>query len=140
MPTALPAATDFTGAAVTEGGFKTALTSLRTYLAELLGTDGSVATALGTLGAATPDEMEAIAAEVDADRIAAQAAATAAQAAWTAALAANPDLNPAWRANPSTIADDVTLAAGYNAVGAGPITIGEGVTVTLADTSHWNIV
>lgn len=140
MPTALPAATDFTGAAVTEGGFKTALTSLRTYLAELLGTDGSVATALGTLGAATPAEMAVIAAEVDADRIAAQAAAVSAQAAWTAALAANPDLNPAWRANPSTIAADATLAAGYNAVSAGPITIGEGVTVTLADTSHWNIV
>lgn len=139
MPTALPAATDFTGAAVTEGQFKTALTSLRTFLAELLGTDGTVATALGTLGAATPAEMTAIAAEVDADRIAAQAAATAAQAAWTAALAANPDLNPSWRANPSTIAADVTLAAGYNAVSAGPITIGEDVDVTLNDTSNWTI-
>lgn len=140
MPTALPPATDFTGAAVTEGQFKTALTSLRTFLAELLGADGSVATALGTLGAATPTQMQGYVAEVDADRVAAQAAAVAAQAAWTAALAANPDLNPAWRANPSTIDADVTLAAGYNAVSAGPITIGEDVTVTLADTSHWTIV
>ena len=32
MP-ALPAATDFTGATVTEGQFKTAITNLRAYLA-----------------------------------------------------------------------------------------------------------
>jgi hypothetical protein len=140
MPTALPPAADFTGATVTEGQFKTALTSLRTFLAELLGADGSVATALGTLGAATPAEMQGYVAEVDADRVAAQAAAVAAQAAWTAALAANPDLNPFGRMNPSTLSADVTLAAGYNAVSAGPLTIGEGVEVTLADTSNWTIV
>lgn len=140
MPTALPPATDFTGAAVTEGQFKTALTSLLTYLADLLGSDGLPLTALGRLGAATPTQMQGYVAEVDADRIAAQAAATSAQAAWTAALAANPDLNPSWRANPSTLSADVTLAAGYNAVSAGPITIGEGVDVTLADTSNWSII
>ena len=44
MPTALPPAADFTGATVTEGQFKTALTSLRTFLAELLGADGSEVT------------------------------------------------------------------------------------------------
>lgn len=49
----LPAATDFTGAAVTEGQFKTAMTALRTYLATLLGTDESnkvaALTALGSM-------------------------------------------------------------------------------------------
>jgi len=53
MPTPLPAATDFTGAAVTEGGFKTAMTNQRAFLAGLLGTTGSVDAAhaaLGTLG------------------------------------------------------------------------------------------
>jgi len=40
MATALPAATDFTGAAVTEGQFKTAITSLRAFLAEMLDTTG----------------------------------------------------------------------------------------------------
>jgi hypothetical protein len=50
--TALPAATDFTGAAVTEGGFKTAITSLRGFLNGLLGSDGVPATALTALGAA----------------------------------------------------------------------------------------
>ncbi len=63
-----------------------------------------------------------------------------AQAAWSAALAANPDLNPAFRMNPSTILTDVAVASGYNAVSAGPLTIGEGVTVTLNDNSNWSIV
>lgn len=49
--TALPAATDFTGAAITEAQFKTAITNLRAYLSGLLGTDGTAATAISTLGA-----------------------------------------------------------------------------------------
>lgn len=39
--TALPPAADFTGSSVTEGQFKTAITSLRSFLSELIGTDGS---------------------------------------------------------------------------------------------------
>lgn len=46
MPTALPLATDFTGASITEAQFKTAITSLRDYLAGLLNTTGSGADAL----------------------------------------------------------------------------------------------
>lgn len=38
--TALPAASDFTGAAVTEGQFKSAMTDLRGFLSGLLGTSG----------------------------------------------------------------------------------------------------
>jgi hypothetical protein len=41
MATALPPTTDFTGASVTEAQFKTALTSLRGYLAAGLGTEGT---------------------------------------------------------------------------------------------------
>lgn len=48
--TALPASSDFTGATVTEGNFKTAITAQRDYLAGLMATDGTVATALATLG------------------------------------------------------------------------------------------
>lgn len=48
--TALPAATDFTGASVTEAQFKTAITSQRDFLASLLGSDGVLLTALQTLG------------------------------------------------------------------------------------------
>lgn len=51
MSTALPLSTAFTGAGVTEGDFKSAITSLRDYLSGLLGTDGVTVTALATLGA-----------------------------------------------------------------------------------------
>lgn len=54
MPTALPAATDFTGASVTEGQFKTALTNQRTFLADLLGTTGVAADARTALGVPNP--------------------------------------------------------------------------------------
>lgn len=47
--TALPASTDFTGSAVTEAGFKTAITSQRDFLAGLLGTDGTTVSALAAL-------------------------------------------------------------------------------------------
>lgn len=137
---ALPAATDFTGAAVTEGGFKTAITNLRGYLSALFGDDGTAATARNMLGVVTPEQMLAYVAEVDADRIAAQTAASQAQAAWTAAVAADNGLNPAVRMNPSTIASDTTIPSGYNAYSAGPLTIGEGVNVTLNDNSKWSIL
>lgn len=50
MPTSLPASTDYTGAAVDEGDFKSAITALRGFLAGLFGTDGATTTALATLG------------------------------------------------------------------------------------------
>lgn len=50
MPTALPAASAFTGSTVTEGDFKSAITNLRSFLADLLGGDGVTATALTTIG------------------------------------------------------------------------------------------
>ena len=49
--TALPPSTDFTGAAITEAQFKTAISNLRAYLAGLFGSDGTAATAIATLGA-----------------------------------------------------------------------------------------
>lgn len=51
MATALPAASDWTGASQTEGDFKAAQNDLRAYLAGLMGEDGEVFTALTTLGA-----------------------------------------------------------------------------------------
>jgi hypothetical protein len=55
--TALPAATDFTGATVTEGQFKTAMTNQRSYLAGLFGTDGAIGTAMTTLGVPLNDTI-----------------------------------------------------------------------------------
>jgi hypothetical protein len=51
MATALPAATDFTGATITEGQYKTAMTNLRAYLSENMGTlgGGQVDAASGTV-------------------------------------------------------------------------------------------
>ena len=52
MPTALPPSSDFTGAAITEGDFKSAITALRDYISGLFGTDGATVTAMATLGVA----------------------------------------------------------------------------------------
>jgi hypothetical protein len=71
---------------------------------------------------------------------AANISAGTAQAAWAAALAANPDLNPAFRMNPSTLTADLTIASGYNALSAGPLTIAEGTTITVLPNARWNIV
>ncbi len=50
MPTALPESSEFTGGSVTEGQQKTWIYNLRTFLADLLGTTGTVGTALAKLG------------------------------------------------------------------------------------------
>ena len=88
------------------------------------------------------DQLETVAFR-DAAQVAAGAAAASAleaQAAWTAALAANPDLNPVVRMNPSTITTDTTIPSYYNAYSAGPVTIGEGVEVTINDNANWTII
>lgn len=55
--TALPLATAFTDSAVTEGDFKSAITDQRDYLSGLFGSDGTVATALATLGSLGADTV-----------------------------------------------------------------------------------
>lgn len=57
--TALPAATDFTGASITEAQFKTALTNMRAFLSELLGASGTDrVAALTALGAILCDSLD----------------------------------------------------------------------------------
>lgn len=51
MPTALPASSEFTGAAQDEGDMKAVFAAQRDFLAGLFGTSGATATALATLGA-----------------------------------------------------------------------------------------
>jgi len=104
--------------------------------------DASVDAALLSAQSANQSALDATTtlSETEVVRDTAQTYSDQAAAAWSAALAANPDLNPWGRMNPATLTADVSLAAGYNAVSAGPLTVGDGVTVTLADTSNWSII
>lgn len=52
----------------------------------------------------------------------------------------SPGIDPAFRMNPSTIAADTTIPTGYNAYSAGPLTIGEWVSITLEDNANWTII
>lgn len=129
-----------TGASTTEGQFKTGIDSIIDYLTGLFGTDGTAATAINTMGAATPADLMAARQDTEEDKIAAQVAREGAESAWAAALAANPDLNPWGRMNPSTITADFTVSPGYNASSVGPLTIADGVDVTVGDHANWTIV
>jgi len=42
--------------------------------------------------------------------------------------------------NGQTVSADYTIPSGYNGVSAGPVTIADGVTVTVADGSAWAVV
>ncbi len=44
------------------------------------------------------------------------------------------------RLNLQTVSSNYTMPSGYNGVTAGPITIADGVTVTIPDGSSWSIV
>lgn len=68
---------------------------------------------------------------------AAQLAAQQAQAYATQAQATNPD-SPV-RLNPRRIAAALTIPAGYNAASVGPISIDDGIVVTVSDNSTWSI-
>lgn len=94
-----------------------------------------------TAAAAEADKVAAQAAEINAEaaQAAAENASDSAAAAWTAALAANPDLNPVVRMNPSTITVDTAIPAGYNAFSAGPLTIRDDIDVTVSDNANWTI-
>ena len=97
-------------------------------------------TPLGYLLANLPGDFIAARNAAEASKVSAAAAASDAEAAWSAALAANPDLNPVVRMNPSRVTVNLTIPSGYNAASAGPLEIAEGVSVTLNDNSHWSIV
>ena len=68
---------------------------------------------------------------------AAAAAAAAAQAYASLAQATNPD-SPI-RLNPRRIAVNFTVPTGYNAASTGPITVADGVAVTVATGASWSV-
>jgi hypothetical protein len=85
---------------------------------------------------------QAAAAAVNVTNPVANAAAAAASAASAAAFAStaqatNPD-SPI-RINPREITTNFTLASNYNAASVGPITVSDGVTVTVSDNATWSI-
>lgn len=94
---------------------------------------------------ASTAQTQATAASTSANSAASSASSAAtsetnAAAAWSAALASDPDLNPAFRMNPSTLTADITIPSYYNAFSAGPLTIGLGSTVTVNDNANWSII
>lgn len=68
---------------------------------------------------------------------AAAASALAAQGYATLAQATNPDAPV--RLNPRSITSTLTIASAYNAQSTGPISIAEGITVTVQDNATWQI-
>ena len=52
----------------------------------------------------------------------------------------NDDYTDVIKLNGQTISANYTVPVGYNGLSAGPITIADGVTVTVSDGSAWSIV
>jgi hypothetical protein len=70
---------------------------------------------------------------------AAAAAISAAAAAVSASLAQATNPDSPIRLNTREITANFTVGAAYNAASAGPITISDGVTVTVADNATWSV-
>lgn len=84
------------------------------------------------------DATAAVAAQSPVTNAAAAAASALAAAAYAStAQATNPD--SLIRINPRKITADFTIASTYNAASVGPISISEGVTVTVSDNATWSI-
>ena len=105
------------------------------------------ANALDVYASAAAAQADRIAAAVAAAAVAAQspvsnaaaaaASALAAQGYATLAQATNPDAPV--RLNPRIITTALNIASGYNAESVGPITIAEGITVTVSDNATWSV-
>ena len=124
------------------------LTALPTFATEanVLQTDVNAKqmAAAASAAAAQADRILAAAAQaaVTAQSPVTNAAAAAASAALAAAYAStaqatNPD-SPI-RINPRFITTNFTVASAYNAASVGPITVSDGVTVTVEDNATWSI-
>ena len=70
---------------------------------------------------------------------AAAAAASAAAAAISATLAQATNPDAPVRLNPRFITTNLAIGSGYNAASVGPITVSDGVTVTVADNATWSV-
>ena len=105
------------------------------------------AAAVSAASAANAAQVDRVAAAAAAAAVAAQspvsnaaaaaASATAAAVYASQAQATNP--NSPIRLNPREISADITIGSDYNAASTGPLTIGEGITVTVNNNATWSI-
>ena len=111
--------------------------------------DASTSTtkAAEALATSLPVQADRVLSQAAAAAVAAQSPVTNAAAAAASALAAagyatlaqatNPDAPV--RLNPRRITTALNIASGYNAESVGPITIAEGITVTVSDNATWSV-
>lgn len=93
---------------------------------------------LGAVGAGSITSTELASNSVTTDKIAAGAVVTADIADGAVTI---DKITPSFiTLNTKTISSDYTLSSNYNGVSAGPITIANGVTVTISSGSAWSIV
>jgi hypothetical protein len=117
--------TDFVDSNLAAGGKRKVLwTAVKTYLATTFAALGGSATQAFSTSTAAAESNTTIAAST----------------AFVNSAIANLNLNSAVHMNPSTITTDTVIPSFYNAYSAGPLTIGEGVSVTVNDDANWTIV
>lgn len=105
------------------------------------------AAATSAASAANAAQADRVAAAAAAAAVAAQspvtnaaaAAASAGAAAFYAALAQATNPDSPIRLNPREISANITIGSDYNAASTGPLTIGDGITVTLNNNATWSI-
>lgn len=100
-------------------------------------TQASNASSSASAAAISESNAAATASASSASAQAASASAASAGVYASQAQATNPD-SPI-RLNPRKITADFTVASTYNAASVGPITISEGITVTVSDNATWSI-
>ena len=105
------------------------------------------AAATSAASAANAAQADRVAAAAAAAAVAAQspvsnaaaAAASAGAAAFYAALAQATNPDSPIRLNPREISANITIGSDYNAASTGPLTIGDGITVTVNNNATWSI-
>jgi hypothetical protein len=145
VPTPVPSRADPVNFAARADSYHAALPGIVTAMNsqnEENNTINSNVNALALLTASDKAVCSAAVTAVNAQSPVANAAAAAASAVEAAAYASqaqatNPD-SPI-RLNPKQISANFTVPSGYNAGSVGPISIQDGITVTVSDHSTWSI-
>ena len=140
-----PSRSDSINFAARGDAFLTALPQFQTEANAVASEINAAATsAASSASAAQADRVSAaaaaaaVAAQSPVTNAAAAAASAAAAAVYAStAQATNPD-SPI-RLNPREISANITIGSDYNAASTGPLTIGDGITVTVNNNATWSI-